>query len=84
MCGDVVLVGVVVGVVVGHSFCKTSEVNSDHTLPVYIVKHDPLGPAKVVVGVSIALYALVRVLPGDLPTTCHVDPPRGPGSTSHT
>ena len=42
-----------VGVVVGHSLWMAAEVNSDHTLPVYIVKHDPLGPAKVVVGVSI-------------------------------
>ena len=67
-----------------HSLWKASEVDSDQTLLVYIVKHDPLGPAKVVVGVSIALCALVRVLPGDLPTTCHVDPPRGPGSASHT
>ena len=66
VCGDVV-VRVVVGVVVGHSFCKTSEVNSDHTLPVYIVKHDTLDTAKVMVGVSIALGVLVRVLPGGLP-----------------
>ena len=56
-----------VGVVVGHSLWKAAEVNSDHTLPVYIVKHDPLGPAKVVVGVSIILEVLGRVLPGGLP-----------------
>ena len=55
-------------VVVGHSFCKTSEVDSDQTLHVYIAnKHDTLDTAKVMVGVSIALVVLVRVLPGGLP-----------------
>ena len=37
-------------------------------VPWYIVKHDPLGPAKVLVGARIALYAIHRVLPGGLPT----------------
>ena len=44
-----------------------SEVNSDQTLPVYIAKHDTLDTAKVMVGVSIALGVLVRVLSGGLP-----------------
>ena len=51
----------------GHSLWKASEVDSGQTLHVYIVKHDPFGPAKVVVGVSIALGVLVRVLPRGLP-----------------
>ena len=38
----------------GHSLWKASEVDSDQTLHMYIVEHDPFGPAKVVVGVSIA------------------------------
>ena len=49
---------------VGHSMWKATEVDSDQTLH---VKHDPFGPAKVVVGVSIALGVLVRVLPGGPP-----------------
>ena len=55
-------------VVVGHSLWKASEVDSDQTLHVYIVKHDPFGPAKVVVGVSIALHALLLALPRDIPS----------------
>ena len=55
------------GVEVGHSLWKASEVNSDQTLPVYIAKHDTLDTAKVMVGVSIALGVLVRVLPRGLP-----------------
>ena len=54
-------------VVVGHSLWKAAEVNSDQTLPVYIAKHDTLNTAKVMVGVSIALGVLVRVLPRGLP-----------------
>ena len=46
---------------------KASEVDYDQTLPVYIAKHDPLDTAKVMVGVSIALGVLVRVLPRGLP-----------------
>ena len=44
---------------------KASEVDSDQTLHVYlryIVKHDPFGPAKVVVGVSIALHTMLLAL----------------------
>ena len=37
----------------GHSLWKASEVDSDQTLHMYIVKHDPFGTAKVVVSVSI-------------------------------
>ena len=55
------------GVEVGHSLWKASEVNSDQTLPVHIAKHDTLDTAKVMVGVSIALGVLVRVLPRGLP-----------------
>ena len=44
---------------VGHSLWKASEVDSDQTLHMYIVKHDPFGTAKVVIGVSIALHALL-------------------------
>ena len=54
-------------VVVGHRLWKASEVNSDQTLPVHIAKHDTLDTAKVMVGVSIALGVLVRVLPRGLP-----------------
>ena len=54
-------------VVVGHSPWKASEVDSDQTLPVHIAKHDPLDTAKAMVGVSIALGVLVRVLPRGLP-----------------
>ena len=54
-------------VAVGHSLWKASEVNSDQTLPVHIAKHDTLDTAKVMVGVSIALGVLVRVLPRGLP-----------------
>ena len=54
-------------VAVGHSLWKASEVNSDQTLPVHIAKHDILDTAKVMVGVSIALGVLVRVLPRGLP-----------------
>ena len=54
--------------VLGHSLWKASEVDSDQTLHVYIVKHDPFGPAKVVVGVSIALHALLLALSRDLPS----------------
>ena len=46
-----------------HSLGKASEVDSDQTLHVYIVKHDPFGPAKEVVGVSNALHALLLALP---------------------
>ena len=52
---------------VGHSPWKASEVDSDQTLPVHIAKHDPLDTAKAMVGVSIALGVLVRVLPRGLP-----------------
>ena len=52
---------------VGHRLWKASEVNSDQTLPVHIAKHDPLDTAKAMVGVSIALGVLVRVLPRGLP-----------------
>ena len=52
---------------VGHSLWKASEVDSDQTLPVCIAKHDTLDTAKVMVGVSIALGVLVRVLPRGLP-----------------
>ena len=51
----------------GHSLWKASEVNSDQILPVYIAKHDTFDTAKVMVGVSIALGVLVRVLPRGLP-----------------
>ena len=44
---------------VGHSLWKASEVDSDQTLHMYIVKHDPFGTAKGEVGVSIALHALL-------------------------
>ena len=54
-------------VVVVHSLWKAPEVNSDQTLPVHIAKHDTLDTAKVMVGVSIALGVLVRVLPRGLP-----------------
>ena len=47
---------------VGHSLWKASEVDSDQTLPVYIAKHDTLDTAKVMVGVSIALHALLLAL----------------------
>ena len=49
--------------VLEHSRWKASEIDSDQTLHVYIVKHDPFGPAKVVVGVSIALHTLLLALP---------------------
>ena len=45
---------------VGHSLWKASEVDSDQTLPVYIAKHDTLDTAKAMVGVSIALHALLQ------------------------
>ena len=51
----------------GLSLWKASEVDSDQTLHVYIVKHDTFGPAKVVVGVSNALHALLLALPRDFP-----------------
>ena len=51
---------------------------------VYIVKHDPFGPAKVVVGVSIALHALLLALSRDIPSKTKSRPPRGPRSASHT
>ena len=55
---------------------------SDQTLHVYIVKHDPFGPAKVVVGVSIALHALLLALSRHLSSKTKSRPPRGPGSAS--
>ena len=63
---------------VGHSLWKASEVDSDQTLHVYvyIVKHDPLGPAKVMVGVSIALHALLLALSRDVPSKTKSRPPR--------
>ena len=48
---------------VGHSLWNASEVDSGQTLHVYIITHDPFGPAKVVVGVSNALHALLLALP---------------------
>ena len=45
----------------GHSLWKASEVDSDQTLHMYIVEHDLFGPANVVVGVIIALYALILI-----------------------
>ena len=42
-----------------HRLWKASEIDSDQTLHMYIVKHDPFGTAKVVVGVSIAMHALL-------------------------
>ena len=52
--------------VVGHSLWKASEVDYDHRLPTRIAKHDTLDAAKVMVGVSIALWVLVCVLPRGL------------------
>ena len=69
---------------VGHSLWKASEVDSDQTLHMYIVKHDPFGPAKVVVGVSIALHTLLLALPRDIPSKTKSRPPRGPRSASNT
>ena len=63
---------------VGHSLWKASEIDSDQTLHVYIVKHDPFGPAKVVVGVSIALHALLFALSRDLPPRRKISPPTRP------
>ena len=61
-----------------HSLGKVSEVDSDQTLHVYIVKHDPLGPAKVVVGVSIALHALLLALSrGTFPRRQNLAPHEG-------
>ena len=71
-------------VVMVHSLGKASEVDSDQTLHVYIVKHDPLGPAKVVVGVSIALHALLLALSQHLSSKAKSRPPRGPRSASQT
>ena len=66
---------------VGHSLWKALEIDSDQTLHVYIVKHDPFGPAKVVVGVSIALHALLLALSRrDLHSKTKSRPPRGPRS----
>ena len=80
--GEVVAgVGVVV---VGHSLWKDSEVDSGQTLPVYIAKHDTLDTAKVMVGVSIALHALLLALPRHLPSKTKSRPRRGPRSASHT
>ena len=42
-----------------HSLGKASEVDSDQTLHVYIVKHDPMITAWVVVAVSITLQSPV-------------------------
>ena len=52
----------------GHSLWKASEVDSDQTLRVYIVKHVPFGTVTVMVGVSIALHALLLARPRVLPT----------------
>ena len=68
----------------GRSLWKASEIDSDQTLHVYIVKHDPFGPAKVVVGVSIALHTLLLALPRDIPSKTKSRPPRGPRSASQT
>ena len=62
----------------GHSLGKASEVDSDQTLHVYIVKHDPFGPAKVVVGVSIALHALLLALSRHLSSKTKSRPPTRP------
>ena len=70
--------------VVVHSLWKASEVDSDQTLHVYIVKHDPFCPAKVVVGVSIALHALLLALSQHLSSKAKSRPPRGPRSASQT
>ena len=59
----------------GHSLWKASKVDSDKTLHVYIVKHDPFGPAKVVVGVSIALHALLLALSRDIPSFLMISHP---------
>ena len=66
------------------SLWKASKVNSDQTLHVYIVKHDPFGPAKVVVGVSNAMHALLLALPRDLSSKAKSRSPRGPRSASQT
>ena len=70
--------------VLGHSLWKALEIDSDQTLHVYIVKHDSFGPAKVVVGVSIALHALLLALSRDIPSKTKSRPPRGPRSASQT
>ena len=59
---------------------------SDETLHMYIIKHDPFGPAKVVVGVSIALHALLLALSRrrHLSSKTKSRPPRGPRSASQT
>ena len=67
----------VVRVVVGHSLWMASEVDSDQTLPVYIAKHDTLDTAKVMVGVSIALHALLLALPRHLPSKTKSRPDEG-------
>ncbi len=69
---------------VGHSLWKASEVDSDQTLHMYIVKHDSFGPAEVVVGVSITLHALLLALPRDLPSKTKSRLPRAPRSASQT
>ena len=69
---------------VGHSLWKASEVDSDQTLHMYVVKHDLFGPAKVVVGVSIALHALLLALSRHLSSKTKSRPPRGPRSASQT
>ena len=39
------------------------KVGSDHSLPQERAKHDPIGPAQVVVGAWVALQAVVRSMP---------------------
>ncbi len=59
----VLRIGTEVTQLVHISLWKASKFDSDQTLHVYIVKHNPFGPAKVVVGVSIALHTLLLALP---------------------
>ena len=52
---------------VGHLNEMTPKVDSDQTLPQERAKYDPIVSAEVVVGVWIALWALVHSLPRGLP-----------------
>ena len=60
---------------VGHSLWKASEVDSDQTLRVYIVKHAPFDTVTVMVGVSIALHALLLALSRDIPSFLMISHP---------
>ena len=68
-CGGVGVVGA------GHGLWGVSD---DYSMPTFapeLAKHDPFRRSRAMIMVRVALHVPVQVLPHDLPTEAHGDPP---------